>query len=273
MKKRKLFLFLTFIGIVGAGIVVVSRKIPLFRERQLLPSELPYASVLRSPSPTTTYTPLPVAEKASGTVVPTPSPTAPPSATPQTLTSTINLKIPFTVQAPYANWDPPYKEFCEEASVLMAASYIRGEDIPNADYADTHMRDIQAFEEQRFGYYEDASAEEVAIILREYYNISAVDLLIDPTTEDIRRALSQRRAVIVPAAGRLLQNPHFRQPGPLYHMLVIKGFTANGMFITNDPGTRYGADYLYDEKVIMNALGDWNGSDVDTSRKVIIIVG
>lgn len=34
----------------------------------------------------------------------------------------VNLDIPFTSQAPNQSWALPYKEFCEEASVLMAMS-------------------------------------------------------------------------------------------------------------------------------------------------------
>ena len=35
-------------------------------------------------------------------------------------TEEINLDIPFTSQAPSLNWDQPYQDFCEEASILMA---------------------------------------------------------------------------------------------------------------------------------------------------------
>src|SRR3989338_6107342 len=35
------------------------------------------------------------------------------------LPAEINLKIPFTSQAPRANWNLPYGEACEEASALM----------------------------------------------------------------------------------------------------------------------------------------------------------
>src|SRR5512133_656297 len=34
-----------------------------------------------------------------------------------------HLLVPFMVQAPNANWDMPYQEACEEASLLMVAGY------------------------------------------------------------------------------------------------------------------------------------------------------
>lgn len=185
----------------------------------------------------------------------------------------INLAVPFTVQAPHANWEDPYGDFCEEASVLMAASYIKGWTIPNHDFADRKLHEIKDFELQGFGYHKDTTAEETAVILKEFYKIDKVKVVYDPTESDIKKALSEKKVVIIPAAGRQLGNPYFRQPGPLYHMLVIKGYTKEDNFITNDPGTRRGADFIYSPSVLMNAIHDWNGGDVENGKKVVIIVG
>ena len=54
-----------------------------------------------------------------------------------------------------------------------------------------------------------------------------------------------------------LINPNFTGNGPLYHMLVIKGF-VDDKFITNDPGTRNGADFVYTEANLMNSIADWD---------------
>ncbi len=57
-------------------------------------------------------------------------------------------------------------------------------------------------------------------------------------------------------------------------MLVIKGYTADGKFITNDPGTRRGADFLYSAATLLNANHDWRADGkVDRGRKVVLIVG
>ena len=189
------------------------------------------------------------------------------------LPSELNLAVPFTVQAPNANWDEIHQEFCEEASVLMAASYIKGWTIDTPEIADQKMFEIKFFEEKKFGYYKDTTAEETAVILREFYGIERVEVIYEPAETYIKKALSGKKIVLVPAAGRQLGNPYFRQPGPLYHMLVIKGYTKEGNFITNDPGTRHGADFIYTPDVIMNANHDWNNGDVNNGMKVIIVVG
>jgi hypothetical protein len=189
------------------------------------------------------------------------------------LPAEVNLKVPFTPQAPHQNWELPYQEFCEEASVLMAASYVKGETISGPDDADKKMLAVMGFEMQKFGTYKDTTAEETAVILREYFGLSKVEVVPDPTEQSLKQALAQGKVAVVPAAGRELGNPNFRRPGPLYHMLVVKGYTKTGDLITNDPGTRNGADYVYKPSILLNAVRDWNGGDVYTGRKVAIIVG
>ena len=91
---------------------------------------------------------------------------------------------------------------------------------------------------------------------------------------DIKNEISVGRIVIAPAAGRLLKNPYFTPPGPLYHMVVIRGFDdARSVFVTNDAGTRRGNGLLYPQTVLFNAIHDWNGGDVLHGKKTVIIVG
>lgn len=187
------------------------------------------------------------------------------------LPASVNLNVPFTPQAPHANWDLPYKETCEEASLLMVARYKRGEPIVSREDADKEILELVEFENNYFGYYEDTTAEETAKIARKYYGFESTEVVYDFTIEDIKKELAQGNPVLVPAAGRQLGNPYFRRPGPLYHMLVIRGYTKD-KFITNDPGTRRGEKFVYDYDVLMNAVHDWNGGEVESGRRVMIVV-
>lgn len=195
------------------------------------------------------------------------------AATETALPAEVNLAVPFTSQAPHQNWDLPYQEFCEEASVLMAASFVKNEKILSPDDADKKLLAIMDFEENKLGFHKDTSADETAVVLREYFGLEKVQVVSDPTEQGIKRALAEGRAVVVPAAGRDLKNPNYKRPGPLYHMLVIKGYTKTGDFITNDPGTKNGADYVYKPSVLLSAIHDWNRGDVYLGKKVAIIVG
>ncbi len=195
---------------------------------------------------------------------------------PSILPAEVNLKVPFTSQAPHANWEDPYGEFCEEASALMAAYYLQNKPIPSASLADQELLKVKSFEEGWFGYYKDTTAKETATILKEHFAVpdSKLQLVSRPNIQQIKEFLAAGKIVLVPAAGRMLPNPNYTAPGPVYHMIVIKGYTKDGQFITNDPGTRKGADFLFDFNYVMDAMHDWNGSsDIIYGDKVILVVG
>ena len=252
--------------VAGAAVVFWRHDISRQVERASLPAEVHYEEAVQQ----TPSVQKPVS--ASVAVVPKPSSESPTKLL--SLPAEVNLAVPFVVQAPYGNWEDPYGEFCEEASVLMAISYIRGEKITSPADADAKMLAIKAFEDKRFGYYKDTNAAETAAIIKEFYKYNNVALVPNPTASDIKNALAAGKPVIIPVAGRMLGNPYFTAPGPIYHMLVIKGYTKDGKFITNDPGTRRGADFLYSEATIMNAIHDWPGSErIDQGKRVVIVVG
>ncbi len=181
-----------------------------------------------------------------------------------------NLQVPFTTQAPDANWDFPYQEACEEASALTVHYYYQNKTFTK-EIADREILKLVEWEKDYFGDYKDTTAEETAEFIKVYWGYKRVDVEYDPTVEQIKRHVADGRPVIVPAAGKQLGNPNFRNGGPLYHMFVIRGYTKS-QFITNDVGTRKGENYRYDIPVIMSAMHDWNGGDVENGQKAIVIV-
>ncbi|MFH2063002.1 MAG: C39 family peptidase [bacterium] len=183
---------------------------------------------------------------------------------------TINLRVPFMVQAPTANWDELHGEACEEASAIMLAAYYDDEtEITTAEAEDRIMAAV-AWEEENLGYHLDTTAEETARMMREHFGLTTARTVAIASLDDIRSAVAAGHPVIVPAYGKALGNPNFRNGGPLYHMLVVKGFDGDRI-ITNDPGTRRGADYVYDADVLWNAIHDWNNGDVPYGPKVMIV--
>lgn len=197
--------------------------------------------------------------------------TPPATNTSTALPKEVNLSAPFTSQAPDANWDEEHEEFCEEASALMAARALQGRSIRDSADAEAALQELKQWQLDRFGYFKSTTAAEVAEMIREVYGREAT-LLYDPTVEDLKRELADGHFIVVPAAGRELGNPNFRQPGPLYHMLLLKGYTARGEFVTNDPGTRKGQNYVYTFDVLMSAIRDWNDGDVMNGDRVVIVV-
>ncbi|MCH8049422.1 C39 family peptidase [Patescibacteria group bacterium] len=184
--------------------------------------------------------------------------------------SQFNLAVPFTPQAPHANWELPYQEACEEAAAYMVTLYYDGVLVGRVDpdVADAAILEVVQFQIDFFGDYLDTTAQETAQLIDLFYNYGA-EVVENPTVDEIKAEVAAGRPVIVPAAGRELGNPNYTGLGPLYHFLVIKGYTPD-KFITNDPGTRKGENYVYDTQVIMDAMGDWNNGDPANGAKVVI---
>ena len=80
------------------------------------------------------------------------------------------MNVPFTPQAPFGKWDPPWNEACEEASVLMAMDWVRGTTVAsNPDTASDEIKHIIAFESAAFGYHNDTAIKETAKIIQRFY--------------------------------------------------------------------------------------------------------
>jgi len=174
-------------------------------------------------------------------------------------------------QAPFSIWDALHEDACEEAAWLMIDAFMDGETELTREEMDRRILDVVDHEMRTLGYFENTDADLSVAIMRDYLGLTGAAVVPVDSIEDIKRELAAGRPVIIPASGKELKNPNFRGGGPAYHMLVAKGYKP-GWIITNDPGTRKGADYVYDEKTLWEAVHDWNGGDVPNGRKVVIVV-
>jgi len=172
---------------------------------------------------------------------------------PKSLPATFDIDILFASQAPFADWGLPYQEACEEASLIMAYKYFANQPL-DKKIMDEEINKVVKWENDTFGYYTDTNLDEVAFMAKEYFKLN-VEISAQVTAENIKRQLVAGNLVIIPASGRDLDNPNFTQPGPLYHMLVIRGYDRNE-FITNDPGTRKGLKFKYKYDNLLNAVHD-----------------
>lgn len=190
------------------------------------------------------------------------------------LPPSFTMSVPFTIQAPFQNWVVPFKEACEEASVLMAGEYFAGNTVADLDpdYAKNKILELVDWEQDEFGYHLDIDSSETSRVLEGVYGLRT-EILKSFDEESFKRILFEGKVIILPSNGKKLGNPNFRPPGPPYHMLVLKGYDETG-FITNDPGTRKGKDYKYTFDILLEANGDWshNLNAVDEEDKTAIVV-
>lgn len=186
-------------------------------------------------------------------------------------TTFLNIEMPFYSQAPLGNWDFPWQEACEEASVLLVANLYNHMSLNVQDF-NTELLRLVDWETEYFGTYLDTNVDQVSEMLDLQYGLKTI-IHENPTYEDIQAILDQGHLIIAPFAGKLLGNPNFTNGGPKYHMLVIKGYNAEkNQIVTHDVGTRNGADYVYDWAVLENALHNWNEEDILLGEKEIIEV-
>ncbi len=201
-----------------------------------------------------------VADVAGPPAEPTPALPGEPEPVPVPVLPTRHLiaGVPFTVQAPSANWsDPVFQDACEEASILMASAWVNGTTL-TPRIAEARISALAQYQVKRFGHSVDTSIVDTESILRDFLMVETAEVKRGITATDIREALADERIVIVPTDGRKLGNPNFRAPGPPRHMLVIVGYdTVTDEFIVNDPGTRKGEGYRYPTAVLVDAILDY----------------
>ena len=202
------------------------------------------------------------------------------------------LSVPFTSQAPEKNWEQPWQDACEEAAILMLDAYYKGYNLSPLFARDEILKMIKWEKESGWGnsieiekvkqLVEDfvfktqntrlpepeAQADGGQAINKTQRKATIVD---NPTVEDIKKFIANGHPVLVVADGKVLPNPHFRNGGPVYHALIIRGYTETE-FITNDPGTQFGRGFKYKYEDLLNAIHDWNGGDVKNGKRVMLVV-
>ena len=190
----------------------------------------------------------------------------------QGLPDEINLDVPFTSQAPTQNWDMPFQEACEEASALMIDAYYQGKSgvLPKTEMEE-QIKKLVAYQVKTIGHYEDTSSAEMQKWIQGYFGYEDVRIISIRTAEDIQRAVANGYPVLVLADGKKLPNPNFRNGGPPYHVLVVKGY-SKGRFITNDPGTRKGQNFTYAFEDLLRASHDWTGKAANGPAVMMIIM-
>ena len=179
----------------------------------------------------------------------------------------INLEVPFMSQAPLTVWDSLHEDACEEASLLMIKHFIDKTTISSPSSFDSEINKMIDYEESN-GYGPSITLQDLAVIAKTEYDL--VGEIHTATISSLRTELAAGRPVIVGAAGKILPNPNFRNGGPNYHMLVIKGYNSTE-FTTDDPGTRKGHNFVYTYDDLMNAIHNWNPENILDGKKEYLV--
>ena len=211
------------------------------------------------------FTPRPAPKTAVVLEAPSPTPSAEPTATatpvptPTPLPDSVRLNVPFTVQAPFANWDREHEEYCEAAALLMARNYYRKDGratIPPAE-ADRDMTAIVAYERKTFPGVLDLPLSDMAVVG------GALDPplqgeVVQADPDEIKRDLASGWPVIVPVMthggpGGQKIKPYYGATN-VYHVILLIGYDASGQLISNDAGIKEGQYLTYSWDLLSTAM-------------------
>jgi len=193
------------------------------------------------------------------------------------LPNTHQIIAPFVQQAPEKNWDEPWQDACEEASLLTVDFYYKNiKSITTETNLDSILKMIEFENTQSFT--SDMNVEQMAIVGQKYLGYQT-EIIDDPNIDDIKNYLVKNIPVIVPASGKILfkENTHFNSSGPYYHNIVILGYNDNKQqFTVHDVGTKAGSYYHYSYSLLMESIHDFPASnkkeDINNGQKRILVL-
>lgn len=260
---------LLLVVITGAVLVFVIMQFTRPKVVVVPPNEQPVTSLSPTSVPDVTSKPT-----LSKTVSPTPT-----SSNPVNKSKVLIEGVPFTVQAPFAEWkDARFQEGCEEASSIMAVYWSKNttSGVIDRTKAKDEIIAMAAYQDQNWGEARDTSAEDTATrLLTGYFKFNNYEVKENISLQDIKNELLKGNILIVPANGRALNNPNFTAPGPDRHMIVVRGYDNTGKFITNDPGISQGQLYTYPQQLFYDAIRDYpTGFNLPIvgDKKVMIVI-
>ena len=166
-------------------------------------------------------------------------------------------EVPFTSQAPKGDWGSPWDDFAEEAIMTMVRQWWKNEALLSVEQSEATMLDIARYEEENIGNEGLLSIEQVQSSLDDFFAIPS-QILDDPSVEQLKATLDEGSILIAPINGQVLLNPHYGNPAPENHMILIYAWEGD-IFITHDPGTRHGESVTYDQQKILESIQDLNG--------------
>ena len=187
------------------------------------------------------------------------------------------IKTAFVQQAPEKNWDEPWQDTCEEASLLTVDYFYKNiNSITTEENRDAILKMIEFENTQNFS--KDMTISQMSVVAKNYLNYQT-KIIDNPTIEDIKGYVAKNIPVVVPADGKILyqENKHFSGNGPYYHNIVILGYNdQKQQFTVHDVGTKAGAYFKYSYNLLLESIHDFPVSgkkeDINNGQKRVLVL-
>jgi len=180
------------------------------------------------------------------------------------------LIVSFTSQSPFGDWSQPWQDACEESSLVMVDSFYHDREL-NSSIAEQAILNVLKMKEKYYGESLDENAEQIADMVNKFFSWEA-RVVENPSLEQMKKELDEKRLIILPTDGKQLKNPNFLNGGPDYHVLVLSGYNEKKkVFVSQDPGTKKGHNYEYSYDTIMSAMHDFLPSDQTKNSKQVAV--
>lgn len=182
------------------------------------------------------------------------------------------LDVPYTSQAPFGEWvDPRQQDGCEEASIFMAVSWIRKQQIDPSE-ARMQIIGMSDFQQHFFGYFKDSSAQDTANLMVNYFGYSNIDVQPNISVDNIKAAIDQNYLVIVPINPRVISTSLYNRATTKHTVVVIGYDNSTDEIIYHDPIA--GPFRRTPATLFQQSLGDYaSGNNIlSTSRPSAMII-
>ncbi len=189
----------------------------------------------------------------------------------QQLPPAVTIAAPFYPQAPDGKWVLPRAQACSEANIILAAYYLKNKSLTKEQFK-KEVIELTKIQQKAFGTYIEIPLHDLKSLYDTFYgDVWSTRILENPTLDDIKAQLAQGKLIIVPTAGRMLNNPHFFGDGPRFHTILIRWYDDR-YFYTNEVWMMNGENFAYPQDVIMNAMHDLVKWDITQWAKRVLII-
>jgi Peptidase_C39 like family len=204
-----------------------------------------------------------------------PSPSTAPSEQPRPLPQSVFIKVPYTSQAPRADW-PTHEDYCEPAALLMYADFLHGDkrQVIPADEADREMTTIIRWERLTFASpHPDLTLEQMGQTAEHFHGFGH---FVQPADLGaVKQQLAAGHPVIIPvmthgAPGGQPLSPHYGRQN-VYHVILITGYDGDRVY-TNDAGFMQGQNQSYAWSTLESAM-DAQQAKMHQGRVMLVLTG